>query len=112
MTLTSSTRLFIDASCLIASAGSSQGGSAYILFVCRRGHLQAVVSSDVLVEAERNILAKLPPDAFTRFHQLLSSTPFLVVSTPPEPTVHQYEAEFVEDDHVVAAALAAQADFL
>ena len=42
----------------------------------------------------------------------MSATPFLVASTPPEEVVRQYEAAFFEDAHVVAAALATQADFL
>src|SRR5215211_6302044 len=97
MTLSSTTRLFIDAASLIAAAGSPQGGSAFILDVCARGYLQAVASPDVLIEAERNILEKLPADAFARYHRLLVSTLFLMVSTPSEPTVRQYEAVFVED---------------
>src|SRR4051794_28102383 len=111
MTPNATTRLFIDAASLIAAAGSPQGGSAFILGVCARGYLQAVASPDVLIEAERNILEKLPADAFARYHQLVMVTPLLLVSTPPEPTVRQYEAVFVEDAHVVAAALAAEADF-
>src|SRR6266540_2296430 len=112
MTLAPTTSLFFDASCLFVAADSPQGGSAYLLSVCRRGYLQAVVSPDVLIEAERNILDKLAPEAFSRYRQLVSATPFLVASTPPEEVVRQYEAAFFEDAHVVAAALATQADFL
>lgn len=106
------TPLFFDASCLFTAADSPEGGSAYLLDVCTRGYLRAVVSPDVLVEAERNILDKLDAEAFSRYRHLLASTPFHLVSPPSEPVVRRYERAFFEDAHVVAAALASQAQFL
>ena len=59
MTLTRDSLLFFDATCLIAAAGSPSGGSGFLLSVCQSGFLNAFSSRSVLVEAERNITAKL-----------------------------------------------------
>ncbi len=83
-----------------------------MISVCSRGYLRAVVSPDGLLEAERNIVEKGRPGTFGRYRELVASTPFLVVSTPPEHVVRQYEVVFVEDAQVVAAALASQSAFL
>lgn len=108
----SSTLVFIDASSLFLAANSPLGGSAFLISVCSRGYLRAVVSPDVLLEAERNIVEKGRPGAFGRYRDLVASTPFLVVSAPLERVVRQYEAVFVEDAHVIAAALGSGSDFL
>jgi predicted nucleic acid-binding protein len=112
MVVDPTTPLLFDASCLFTAADSPQGGSAYLLDVCARGYLRAVVSPDVLVEAERNILDKLDAGAFSRYRHLLASTPLHLVSSPSESVVRRYESAFFEDAHVVAAALASQARFL
>src|SRR5687768_1891175 len=112
MAIDYTTLLFFDASCLFTAADSPRGGSAYLLSVCSRDYLQAVVSPDVLVEAERNILDKLGADAFSRYRRLIASIPFHVFSPPPETLVRRYEGAFFEDAHVVASALASHAQFL
>src|SRR3954451_4071883 len=99
MSLDRATLVFIDASSLFLAANSPLGGSAFLLEVCSRGYLLAVVSPDVLLEAERNIVEKGRPGAFGRYRELVASTPFLVTSAPPEQVVHQYEAVFIEDAH-------------
>ena len=111
MTLARTTLLLFDASCLFAAAASPDGGSSYALLVCGRGYLQAVVSPDILIEAERNIVEKRPGDAF-RYRQLVATTPFIVVPSPTEAAVAPHEHAFFEDAHVVAAALAGRCDFL
>ncbi len=64
-------RVFLDASVFVAAAGSSTGGSAYVLEICGKGHAAAVSSRLVLLEAERNIGAKLGENALLRFYQQL-----------------------------------------
>jgi hypothetical protein len=81
MPLTQSTRLLFDAACVFTASDSPLGGSAYLLDICARGYLQAVVSYDILVEAERNIVAKLPVETHTRYRRLLASKPFEMVTT-------------------------------
>jgi predicted nucleic acid-binding protein len=107
-----STLVFFDSSSLFLAANTPTGGSAFLISICSRGYLQAVVSPDVLLEAERNIVAKGHPDTFHRYRELVASTPFLVVSPPPEHVVRQHEAAFVEDAHVIAAALGSRSMYL
>jgi hypothetical protein len=71
-----------------------------------------MVSPDVLLEAERNIAEKGKPGAFQRYRALVTATPFLVASAPPEQVVRQYEAVFLEDAHVIAAALGSHSAYL
>jgi predicted nucleic acid-binding protein len=112
MTVDQTTSLFFDASSLFAAAQSPHGGSSFIVLACSRGYLQALVSPDVLIEAERNLVNKSNAETVARYHQLVASTSLLLVSAPAEPLVVQYEAVFFEDAHVVAAALASQAQYL
>ena len=112
MILALTTRLFFDASCLFTAADSPRGGSAYLLSVCIRGFLQPVVSIDVLVEAERNLVDKRPPDAFHRYRRLAAETPFVIPPSLAMEEIVKYEPVFFEDAHVVAAALAGRCEFL
>lgn len=50
-------RLFLDASVLIAAAGSRTGASTLVLDVCRHGQAKAVSSRLVLLEADAPVLA-------------------------------------------------------
>src|SRR5215210_3205496 len=112
MPLSRTTLLFFDAASLVAASGSPKGGSGYLVSVCRRGYLQAVVSPDVLIETQRNVLENFPASALREYRDIVSSTTFLVISTPPEEIVSQYTAQFFEDDHVIASALASHSEFL
>src|SRR5437879_5224005 len=112
MSIGRGTRLFFDASCLFAAADSPTGGSAFLVSVCARGFLQAVVSAAVLEEAARNIAAERPAAILTSLHELVRATPFALVTAPSEAEVLRQRPVFQSDDHVVAAALAAGIDFL
>jgi predicted nucleic acid-binding protein len=112
MNIDQTTQVFFDATCLFAAAHSPTGGSAYIVLVCSNGYLQAVVSPEVLIEAERNLLDKSTAEAFFRYRQLVASTPLQLIAAPDEPAVRQYEPTFFEDAHVVASALDARAQYL
>jgi predicted nucleic acid-binding protein len=112
MTISRNSLLFFDATCLIAAAGSPSGGSGFLLSVCQAGFLEACSSPSVLVEAERNIRAKLPPATLATYHLQIASTPLVLVSTPPRHIIQQHDAAFGKDAHVVASALAAQASYL
>lgn len=113
MTIDHTTDLFFDASCLMAAAGSPQGGSGFLLSLCGRGLLRAVVSQPVLLEAERNISEKLSGEALGRYHRLVVLTPLTLVSLPPKGERRPY-ADVVgeKDEHVLAAAIAAKSPFL
>jgi predicted nucleic acid-binding protein len=107
------TLLFFDASCLIAASGSPSGGSSLLLSLCAQGLFRAAVSQPVLLEAERNIAGKLGPEALSAYHRLVALTPMAVVPVPLEPERRAYRAMVGEkDEHVAAAAVYANADFL
>ena len=82
MILTRSTLLFVDASCLVAAAGSATGGSARVLAYIQAGFLRGAISPAVVSEAERNVRASFPPAAMLRFHDLLVSFSLSLVSLP------------------------------
>ena len=107
MTLTRDSSLFFDATCLIAAAGSPTGGSGFLLSVCQAGFLNAFCSPSVLVEAERNITAKLHTSALATYHLQLAATPIILISTPQRRIIQQYDDPFGKDAHVVASAMAA-----
>lgn len=113
MNIDRTTRLFFDASCLIAAAGSPSGGSGFLLSLCARRLLVAVVSQFVLLEAERNVRAKLGAGALRHYRAILELTPFLLASVPvmsgEEPWMNAVNHK---DSHVVAAALASRSHFL
>jgi len=106
-------RLFFDASVLIAAAHSPTGGSGYLLEACRRGRFKAVVTRLILIEAERNIKAKLGEEDLLRFYQLLGSVDFIVEPPVSAREVADYSHLIEEKDaHVLAAAVKSCAQFL
>ena len=113
MRIDSSTLLFFDAACLIAAAGSPSGGSGFLLSTCSRGLLQGAVSQPVLLEAERNVLAKLGSEALERYHRILAATPLSLVPVPSEIRLKRFSRLVGKKDaHVLGAALAANSPFL
>ena len=110
MTLDRMTLLFFDASCLIAAAGSPTGGSGFLLSLCGKGYLRAVVSTYVLIEAARNIQTNMKAGAWVNYQTLLLSVPFVIAPVPaPLPSLPPVNAK---DIHVVAAAAASKVAYL
>src|SRR5437016_3696789 len=104
MSIDAQTRIFFDASCLVAAAGSPRGGSGFLLGLCFRGFLQAVVSPMVLLEARRNIRNKLPPAALTRFDGYLADLSRGFVALEPDLSWGSLEGIVGQKDaHVLAA---------
>ena len=107
------TLVFFDASCLVAAAGRPVGGAGYVLSLCARDLLRAVVSHPVLVEAERNIRAHFPDATLTTYHEWLARSGAMVVAVPALTARSSYrELVGEKDEHVFAAAVAAGAPFL
>ncbi len=99
-------RLFLDANIWIAAAGSRTGASALVLALCQRGHATAVSSRLILLEAERNIQAKLGPDALLQFYRDLGELDLTLVEAPtPQEIAAQSKIIDPKDAHVLAAAL-------
>jgi len=106
-------RLFLDASVLIAAAGSKTGGSAMVLELCRGRKATAIGSRLVLLEAERNVRAKLGRDALLRFYQEIASLGLELVQTPSQHEITlQRRIIDPKDAHVLAAALRGTVDVL
>ena len=113
MIIDRNTLLFFDSSCLIAAVGSPSGGSGFLLSLCVRGYLKAVVSQPVLLEAQNNIQSKLGERLIRRFHNLLVIVPFSLASLPNRAEFGWLEKLVNSRDvHVVAAALEIQASYL
>ena len=99
-------KLFIDASVFIAAAGSPEGGSSFVLRLCKQGHFRAVCTKLVLLEAERNIRRKLGAEALLRFYRDLAELDPLVEAPPSPEEIAACEPLVGEKDaHVLAAAL-------
>lgn len=113
MSSTEQMKLFFDASVLIAGAHSATGGSGYLLEACRRGRFKPVVTRLVLIEAERNIKAKLGAEDLLRFYQLLGSVDFAIEPPVSAEEIADY-SHLIEgkDAHVLAAAVRSGARFL
>lgn len=103
--------VFLDASVLLAAAGSPLGGSSEAIeIVAADARYEAAVSDGVLLEARRNVDRKFAPAAGGRLIALLArARPVIIRSgdlTAPFP-LPSFLAE--KDEHVVRACLAAGA---
>lgn len=98
-------RLFLDASVLIAAAGSAEGGSALLLDICRVSKTPLLVTRLVLREAERNIQEKLDETALLRFYQLIGEIDVQVIRRASSGELKAAaEVVAVKDAHVLAGA--------
>ncbi len=106
-------RVFLDATCWVAAAGSESGGSSAIIKLAQAFLLALVVSRAVLQEAERNIQNKMGASALQRFYLLLNTTEIEVCEQPTLEEEQQWAAFTADKDrHVLAAAIKAKADVL
>jgi predicted nucleic acid-binding protein len=106
-------RLFLDASVLIAAAGSRTGASVLVFALCRQGHGRAVCSRRVLVETERNIRAKLGSAALLRFYEEIGNLGLDLVEDPGPGEIGDYaEITDPKDAHVLAGAAKGRGDVL
>jgi predicted nucleic acid-binding protein len=113
MTITETTLVFFDSSCLVAAAGSPTGGSSLLLAISARGFLRGAVSHGVLAEAEGNILTNLPLLARTRYRQQILQIPLVVAPVPSAPEQETAAAiTGTKDAHVLASAVSVGAQFL
>jgi predicted nucleic acid-binding protein len=106
-------RVFLDATCWVAAAGSPAGGSAEIVRQAQAGKLRLVTTLRVLEEAERNIHRAFELSALLRFYAWLGSLPLEMVdpTTPAEEAAWQ-KVTVEKDWHVLAGAVKAHADAL
>ena len=108
-----STVIFFDASCLFTAAGSPSGGSGFLVSVCHRGFLSGATSQGAILEARRRIATKLGNIATERFDEFV--VPSLVVLVPIPSSTQRARLDGLinpKDQHVVAAALILNAQFV
>lgn len=113
MKITRQTRLFFDASVLVAGSHSSTGASSLILQACQVGGFRACASIPVLKEAETNIRADLPHATLLRYYSLLAEISWEIGPVPSRKAVEAYHGVVAaKDAHVIASAVACPAEFL
>ncbi|MDO8532604.1 MAG: PIN domain-containing protein [Dehalococcoidia bacterium] len=101
------TRVFLDASILVAAAKSPSGGSSVALEVCQSRHYRAIVSLRVLLEARKNIMEKFGEAEHVRYYKLLAALdPEICVPAPRHEMERCALLISPKDAHVLASALA------
>ncbi len=110
---TQATRVFLDASALFAAVFSETGGARLILRLAESDAIEMVLSSQVLAEAE-GALRRKAPEALGHLALLLDRAHCQVIPNPTLEQVNAWQAviPYLPDAAVLAAALAAQADYL
>ena len=106
-------RLFLDASVLIAAAGSPDGGSALLLEIGQTKNIPVLVTRLILREAERNIRMKLSEKALIRFYKIIADLDPEVIPVPTdEDLAAASEIVATKDAHVLAGARKGKATHL
>lgn len=105
-------KVFLDTSALIAGILSPTGAAHEVLRLCEAGVVQAAVSRQVLVEADRNLSKKVPA-VLPEYRMFLRQLSPLVVEDPSRDAVEQALGVIHHNDApILAAAMELQADFL
>ena len=105
-------QVFIDTSALIAGILSPTGAAHEVLRLCEAHVVQAVMSRQVLVEADRNLADKLPALLLDYRTFLKHLTPRIVADPPRESVERAKELIHHNDAPILAAALLANVDYL
>ena len=105
-------QVFIDTSALIAGILSPTGAAHEVLRLCETHVVQAVMSRQVLVEADRNLADKLPA-IMPEYRAFLKHLAPRIVADPPRTAV-ELAKELIHhnDAPILAAALLANVDYL
>ncbi len=105
-------KVFLDSSALIAGIASSKGAAREILRLAEIGLIEIIVSRQVVVEADRNITAKLP-ECLDDFRNYLETLAPVLVADPSQREILRFSSLIQPHDApILAAAVSAQADYL
>jgi predicted nucleic acid-binding protein len=105
--------VFLDASVLVAVSRSPSGGSALAIEVCQGRRFKAALTTQVLLEARRNIAEKFEDPELLRFYQQLAAlSPEMVLPPPQDELDRCIPLTGRKDAHVLAAAAKCSADYL
>lgn len=103
--LAGQTGVFLDASVIIAAAGSPSGGSAAsIALIQRSARFHAFVSVEVMAEAFRNLDLKFPAAAVARVRAVLTGLDPTIISALPVDLAIDIPLSVAEKDHHVLYA--------
>ena len=108
---TAPTKVFLDASVLIAAAISPRGAARDLLVAGFRGRLRLALSQLIIDETERNLTRTAPATlaVFTLITQALPAE----LHIPTRELIEQVATQVaIKDAPVVAGAIAAQAAYL
>ncbi|MFH1086127.1 MAG: PIN domain-containing protein [Chloroflexota bacterium] len=106
------TRLFFDASVLVAASLSARGGSAYILAACQQGRFRAQTSLAVISEAH-SAAAGISTAAERALRRWIETVAWEMVPVPDATTLARYGTLVAAKDvHVLAAAAECGSEFL
>jgi predicted nucleic acid-binding protein len=100
-------KIYIDTDVLLAAAGSPRGASHILIKLSELTLIEGVISEAVRVEAERNLVAKLP-HALPAYRALLKSAKLHEVPLPSPDQLEAYRGQADPKDlfHLAAACLA------
>ena len=105
-------RVFLDTSALIAGIASSTGAAREVFRLAELQLIELVLSIQVIVEADRNIEAKLP-EMLYEYRAFLGLLSPLLVDDPSSKDIKKYAGLIDPDDApILAAAVAAKVDCL
>ncbi|WP_447600468.1 PIN domain-containing protein [Nitrospira sp. Nam80] len=105
-------RVFLDTSALIAGVVSPTGAAREVLRLSEARVIELVVSRQVLVEADRNLTAKLPT-LVDDYHLLLRNLSPVVVEDPSHEAAQDAARVIHRNDvPILAAAKIATVDYL
>jgi predicted nucleic acid-binding protein len=105
-------RVFLDTSALIAGIASSTGAAREVFRLAELQLIEIVMSKQVIVEADRNIEAKLP-DMLYEYRAFLKLLSPLLVDDPSPKDIKKLAGIINPDDApILAAATASGADCL
>lgn len=106
------TKVFLDASVIIAGLYSPTGGSALVLKLIEKNVMIGSTSRAVLGEVQRNVVKKLP-QKIKFYTELINSSKITVLDYPDKKDVSPwYDIIEAKDAHVLASCVKSKADFL
>lgn len=105
-------RVFLDSNVIFSGIYSPQGPAGIILEHFINGKIDIVISQQVLEEEARTIKEKLPEALSALQTLLINSTPEIIKDPLFEDIARWFELINNEDASILAAAIAAQPDYL
>ncbi|OGX19765.1 MAG: hypothetical protein A3K54_01515, partial [Omnitrophica WOR_2 bacterium RBG_13_44_8] len=107
------TRLFFDASVLLAGIINPSGGSGLIIQACMVNAFTPLVSQAVLLEVDGCLNENFPGSVMEKFRNLIINIPWVVTAIPSEKLLNGCGKIINQEDaHVLAAAINGRCNFL